>query len=54
MPNTNTPNPNVNIPNATTLLEFANLQMAAEALYDKQASIHREAFLFFSGMRIST
>ena len=36
MSNTNTPN--TNIPNAATLLEFANLQVAAEALYGKQKS----------------
>lgn len=34
MSNTNTPN--TNIPNAATLLEFASLQVAAEALYGKQ------------------
>ena len=33
--NTNTVN-NTSIPNATTLLEFANLQVAAEALYEMQ------------------
>ena len=34
----NTDTPNTNIPNAATLLEFANLQVAAEALYGKQKS----------------
>ena len=34
MSNTNTQN--TNIPNAATLLEFASLQVAAEALYGKQ------------------
>lgn len=34
MSNTNTPN--TNLPNAATLLEFANLQVAAEALYEKE------------------
>ena len=34
MSNTNTQN--TGIPNAATLLEFANLQVAAEALYDKE------------------
>ena len=34
MSNTNTPN--TNIPNAATLLEFANLQVAAEALYKRE------------------
>ena len=32
----NTDTPNTNIPNAATLLEFANLQVAAEALYGKK------------------
>ena len=36
MSNTNTPN--TNIPNAATLLEFASLQVAAEALYGKKKS----------------
>ena len=34
----NTDTPNTNIPNAATLLEFANLQVAAEALYGKKKS----------------
>ena len=34
MSNTNTQN--TNLPNAATLLEFASLQVAAEALYGKQ------------------
>ena len=34
MSNTNTPN--TNLPNAATLLEFANLQVAAEALYTRE------------------
>ena len=35
--NTNTVN-NTSIPNAATLLEFANLQVAAEALYEMQST----------------
>ena len=34
----NTDTPNTNIPNAATLLEFANLQVATEALYGKKKS----------------
>ena len=32
----NTDTQNTNTPNAATLLEFANLQVAAEALYNKE------------------
>jgi len=32
----NTDTPNTNLPNAATLLEFANLQVAAEALYKRE------------------